>query len=206
MNDDRHQPWSPSLNIKGLKPKTKTRSWENWRYDTSTSAMATQFESLKQRTDFRSIPPRYELRPKFYENYTWPQLKKSHLHTLRYLSRMEISGVKSDLKIIFFLKKAVIPKKQLICTKTTVASAREQLTQEGLIYIAKFPGVPRRRSQFVCCHYFESNTICWPCAPPSQLVCQGLIFGNGPRPQIASEEKSRCTRSNSAPQLRPKEC
>ena len=57
-------------------PKTKTRSWENWRYDTSTSAMATQFESLKQRTDFRSIPPSYELRPKFYENYTWPQLKK----------------------------------------------------------------------------------------------------------------------------------
>ena len=58
---------------------------------------------------------------------------------------MEISGAKSDLKIFFFLKKAVMPEKQLICTKTTVASAREQLTQEGLIYIAKFPGVPSRR-------------------------------------------------------------
>ena len=39
-------------------------------------------------------------------------------------------------------------------------------------------------------------------AARTQLVCQGLIFGNGPRPQIASEEKSRCTRSNSALRLK----
>ena len=172
----RHQPWPPSLRV-----------WKKER----TSGQSHPVMSYAQ--NFMKITPRLSS-------------KKSHLQTLRDLSKMEISGAKSDLKIFFFLKKAVMPEKQLICTKTTVASAREQLTQEGLIYIAKFPGVPRRRSQFVCCHYFESNTICWPCAPPSQLVCQGLIFGNGPRPQIASEEKSRCTRSNSAWRLRPKEC
>ena len=172
----RHQPWPPSLRV-----------WNKER----TSGQSHPVMSYAQ--NFMKITPGLSS-------------KKSHLHTLRYLSRMEISGVKSDLKIIFSSKEGRDAWKQLICTKTTVASAREQLTQEELIYIAKFPGVPSRRSQFVCCHYFESNTICWPCAPPSQLVCQGLIFGNGPRPQIASEEKSRCTRSNSAPRLKPKEC
>ena len=59
---------------------------------------------------FRSIPPllwaqkihpSYELHPKFYENYS-DQLsawKKSHLHTDRFLPRMEVSDGKSNRKI-----------------------------------------------------------------------------------------------------------
>ena len=173
----RHQPWPPSLRV-----------WNKER----TSGQSHPVMSYAQ--NFMKITPGLSS-------------KKSHLHTLHWdtFQGWKFQVLNPTLRQFLF-KKAVMPKKQLICTKTTVASARDQLTQEGLIYIAKFPGVPRRRSQFVCCHYFESNTICWPCAPPSQLVCQGLIFGNGPRPQIASEEKSRCTRSNSAPRLRPKEC
>ena len=122
-------------------------------------------------------PPQLWAPPKILWKLLRPALlsawKKSHLHTDRFLPRMEVSDGKSNRKIkpmhVEVLKRYLLQRKAPACVGLLLL---RQLTGVWFIF-GNIPGSGGEH-QFVCCHYFESNTICWPCALPRSISLSGI--------------------------------
>ena len=135
---------------------------------------------------FRSIPPllwaqkihpSYELHPKFYENYS-DQLYSRRGKNPIYIQTDSFQGwkfqmvnptEKSKPMHVEVRKRYSLQRKAPACVGLLLL---RQLTGVWFIF-GNIPGSGGEH-QFVCCHYFESNTICWPCALPHSISLSGI--------------------------------